>query len=410
MLLTPHPTWSVTDSSKLEEFETCPRKYFFRYRYGWTPDRPSLDLVHGEAWHEGKRQLYLAKGKTGSYNDGFEAAIAEYLKCYAKYYGEEEWSWNSPKNPDGARLGFSTFIEENDEDVFKLIGAEIHGTVPVSEKYVLVAKLDTLIETNEGIMVIDHKTSKNSLSEIFIDEYQMKLQFNTYSLMGLVYCLSMGYKPGDFQGVLINHAAFKESKKLGKTVECTRFSIKKTVDQLEQYMQEAEQLIELIEWNDATLRKDRDDELVMLAFPRRTQSCTKYFRRCEYYDMCRYFTNPLRFLDKPQAGFHVEWWDPRKVEGRQREFLKFKGLKKEGTNASVRGDQPRQEDRVDEDSKEVVESTLAVSRLRVRSRSGYQDIRQLGRRHGRRLGCPRAPRRRRIFTGGVSGLRHGRRK
>jgi len=319
------PVMKTNDSSKMQAFEDCPRLYFMQHRLGWQSTKPSLALTHGTAIHEGIRQLYLAKEKSGSFTDGYEAAYMAYLNEYIKVYPiEDEWVLNSPKNPIGAQIAFATFCEQYAEDNFKLIGAEIWGSVPIAESREIIAKLDCLIETEDGVLVIDNKTASRSLTPLNIEEAEMKIQFFNYNLMGLSYALTKGFKPADLHGLLVNHIAFKETKRDGINIEHSRFQIKKSEQQMNQWVQEANQIIDMIEWHDSILDKDSPEEETMLAFPRRLGNCVnKYFRKCAFYDFCRFFPNPLRFQDKVQPGFEVRFWDPKA----KAEDAEFEGIK-----------------------------------------------------------------------------------
>jgi hypothetical protein len=328
-LVRKHPSWKLYDSSKLEEDNICPRKFFFRYRLGWRKDLPELNLIFGAALHAGMEQLYRASEKTGKYETGYDAAIAAFIQVYSEGYPDEaSWCENSPKNLDGAAMCFSEYPDFYREDKFKLIGSEIFGSVPISDTRQLGGRLDLIILTDEGLLIVDNKTSGYSLNQTAIDEFEMRLQFFTYNLIGLSYALSLGYKPEDFHGVLVNHLAFKESKKDGLRVEFARHVVLKTISQLEQFTYEMLAKIEMIEWNDALLRSSSEsvENPTMLAFPRCLSSCIQYFRRCEFYDLCRFVQNPLRWVKKVQPGFKQEWWRPEKSVPKKN-LIKLRGLR-----------------------------------------------------------------------------------
>ncbi len=53
------PTFTIVDSSKLQDYMMCPRYYFYRYVLGWVPEEPNHDLIFGEAWHVSIAHLKL---------------------------------------------------------------------------------------------------------------------------------------------------------------------------------------------------------------------------------------------------------------------------------------------------------------------------------------------------------------
>jgi len=317
-----HPSWKVYDSSKLKTFETCPRKFFYKYRLGWESLKPNVNLVHGAAIHNGMEELYRAKADEGIFAAGSQRAYLAYLEEYTKSYNtDEDWDYNSPKNPEGASECFNNFPYELDK--YKLIGTEVYGSVPISARRSLVGKLDVLLETEDGVMVIDHKTSKNALKDYTVDEHSTSIQFHTYYLIGMMYALAKGYSLENFQGILINYLTFGKNKARGVYCDFDRFLIKHTIPQLQQFMQEMNQIIDLIEWNDALLRKDKQHNNSMIAFPRRLSSCMDFYKRCSFFDFCKHTQNPLRFAKQVQPGFKINFWDPRGEKGK---LVKLKGL------------------------------------------------------------------------------------
>lgn len=323
-----HPTWKINDSSKLSTFDECPRKFFYKYRLGWSKLYPQVDLIHGSAMHCGMEELYKAKEETGSYENGLEQAFAAYVTCYTQdFYDVEDWEVNSPKNPTGAMKAFQAFCAAFDEDDHKLIGVELLGSMPIGLGRSIVGKLDIMVETSEGFLIKDHKTSKYSLTDIYIDEANMNNQFNTYNLLGLSHAMALGYHQEDFKGILINHFAFKENKARGLFVEVDRFIVRKSIPQLELFVDELNLKLDLIDWNDEILENDSIDREIMLAYPRQFGNCTKWFRRCEFYDMCRFHQNPLRLAKNVQPGFRIDFWDPTASNGQQKELTEVKSIK-----------------------------------------------------------------------------------
>ena len=45
MNLPEHPAWSIIDSSKMDDYDRCPRYFFYRHVLGWQLDIPAHDLV-----------------------------------------------------------------------------------------------------------------------------------------------------------------------------------------------------------------------------------------------------------------------------------------------------------------------------------------------------------------------------
>jgi len=290
---------------------------------GWALEHESHDIVHGDAVHQGMQALYKAHAIHGDYNAGYDDAIKAYIKRFSERFHPDDWWDLGAKSPEGAMLCFREYAAEYHDDAFKLIGSEIYGEVPLEGSRKLLGKLDLLIEEPDGsIVVVDHKTSKNSITSIAVDEFSSSFQFNTYNLLGLTYCLSRGIPPERFKGVMVNHLVFKQSAKLGINCEFNRFYVRKTAEQLNTFIAEADYIISQIEAETAKLRKLKDINEPLVQFPKNPKNCTAYFRRCEYYDICHNHPNPLKFArQEPPAGFKISFWDPRGTkEGKKKEL------------------------------------------------------------------------------------------
>ncbi len=313
MRLAHHASWEANSPSKLTTGQTCWRKYFFKYRLGWRSTADNVNITHGSAVHSGMEELFKAYGKSGKYEDGLEAADIAYLKTYTEVFSDPElWEVNSPKNPNGASVAFELYATEYEDDQFELIGMEgieESMVIPVSPTQTINGKLDNLVRTDEGIVIVDHKTSKNSLNQITIDGWNVNLQFGSYNLMGLNIVRLLDLNPDDFLGVMVNYMVFQETKRDGLNIELPRFIVKKNIIQQQQFMHEISTMLDWIKWNNDLLLneiKSEDPDIAMLSFPRNFDSCTKFYRRCSFYDICRFHVNPaIRFAGQPLTGFKV---------------------------------------------------------------------------------------------------------
>ena len=54
------PQFDIHDSTKINCFQTCPRKYFYKYVLGWSHEDANIHLVFGSAWHKAMEVFYEA--------------------------------------------------------------------------------------------------------------------------------------------------------------------------------------------------------------------------------------------------------------------------------------------------------------------------------------------------------------
>ena len=76
---------SFYDNSRVVEYRTCPRKYYFRYILDLVPDKVALALDFGSAWHSGLDALYeVFKATNGDEKKTLEAAYAAFISEWTK--------------------------------------------------------------------------------------------------------------------------------------------------------------------------------------------------------------------------------------------------------------------------------------------------------------------------------------
>src|SRR5512137_1973995 len=85
----------VMDSSKVQDFLDCPRKYFYRHVLGWERDEPAHALHFGTCVHTAMDALYSYGFNTTS----VELAKAMFLDEYRPVFSEETDEIYFPKSP-----------------------------------------------------------------------------------------------------------------------------------------------------------------------------------------------------------------------------------------------------------------------------------------------------------------------
>ena len=294
--IVPDKTWQIYDSSKVQTYLNCPRKYFYNYILGWDTDEPNVHLVFGEGWHRAMEVL-LNEGYT---NDAIKNAYNEFFKYYREHYTEIQDSVNFPKSPNSIVPTLVEYIQKyKASDTFEVLYTEVAGTVPISENRVVHFRLDSIVKGDEGIFSLEHKTGSR-LSQAWIDQWTLKTQVGTY-----MHVLHSLYDPKDVYGIKINGVIFKRTKN-----DYIRVPIRKSTDMMNTWLWNMNHWIDLIEWNMNELAESTEDELVLHAFPMNTESCISYGRACKYLDFCSLLSNQLKHAEEPPSVFVRKFWDP----------------------------------------------------------------------------------------------------
>lgn len=315
-----HPTWLIKDSSKLDEYLRCPRKYFYRYILGWDLDMPAHDLYFGESYHKA-REYQLAQGY-----DDVEGAYQVFITHYRREFGPETDSIYSPKNPSGVLCALLNFLAERGNDlveneVVEIDGQkmlEISGTVPVDEHRFLHYRMDSIIRRLEDDKIFswDHKTTneKYIVGRQWADQFFLSIQNGTYT-----HCLYCMFPIEQVLGIEFCGTGFTFLKRgsanrpAGYHATLRRVPAFKTPDQMNTWLWTVNNLLDEIDRDMDKLYQCTDDDEVMMAFPMNPTSCTDY-RGCIYHDYCCSWSNPLRSCYEPPLGFRQDFWNPSEKE------------------------------------------------------------------------------------------------
>ena len=300
-LVPKHYTYDIQDSSKVQEFMDCSRKYFYRYILGWVSDSPNNHLVFGTAWHLAMEHLLL-----NGYDDvNIVRAYDLFLNEYRKDFSEETDALFGAKTPSRVMECLLEYAHRyrNDKDEFEVLYTEIAGTVPLTEDRALHFRQDTICKGSEGYFSLEHKTRGSSLTRSWVQEWPLSVQVGTYT--HVLYCL---FPPEEVYGVKINGAGFLKTK-----FDLQRFPFAKTKRAMEVWMWTTLYWLDQIYLNFDIFGDATEDDKVMTVFPMNTRNCSKYFG-CPYHDFCTAWSNPLSHIDEVPMGFKVEFWDPTKAE------------------------------------------------------------------------------------------------
>lgn len=306
-----HKSWECLDSTKVQEFMTCPRKFLFKYMMGLSEREGNIHLVHGEAWHRGMQAL-LERGYT---KEGLIDAIARYELYFEQHYTRGTWTDLYPKNPGGAREAFSSYIEKyKDEDSkYELIHTEIVGPVLIKRDREMWFRIDAILRNMETgkVRILEHKTaSRNNGFESWV----LKTQTNLYQ-----HVLNCLYDPSEIEGLIVNTTVFHKKS----PHEHIRTPLRTPLDMMRAFITHLNGVVDRIEENTLLLEQSTPDDPVLLPFPPCTESCTKWGRMCEFWDVCIAYPNPLKLFEGGSQWFEVRHWDPRTMsESGQRVEIK----------------------------------------------------------------------------------------
>ena len=307
--------FSVQDSSKIQDYMRCPRRYFFNHVLGWRSDEPNIHLEFGTAVHIAMEILHT---------DGYTAeacakAFQVFLKHYRRYFGPELDEANAPKNPANFLRALPAYVKKYnsiDEDD-QVLHVEVTGSVAIAESRLLYFKSDTIIRTSRGVIAREHKTGTR-FQPTWAAQWRKKMQAAAYT--HVLYCL---FPEEEVAGIEINGMFFKNEPKRRRDgelyagavdTEFHRVPVRRNLQQMEAWISEVNSWFTKIEDDFSRLSETNESDPVMAAFPENGEACTDYGQICPFIDQCCSWPNPLQRMDEIPTGFHVELWDPRDHE------------------------------------------------------------------------------------------------
>jgi len=298
------PSWDIYDSSKLKEFEECPRKYFYKYMLGWVPETPNLHLVFGEAWHRAMEEMLKGHCSPDAIMKGYNRMNSYYRESF----GLDMDAINFPKTPDNARNLLVWYAARYGSEDFVVHYTETGGSIELPQGDKLYFRLDSILEDSRGYFTMDHKTGSMD-SKAWADGWILDIGITTY--INVLYCL---YPKDQVWGAVINGTFFRkgDANKNFKSVDETPFRrvlVRKTLPMMEEWLLETQATIREIKFQTDLLMSYNENHPVMDCFRRRTTSCSHY-GTCGYHAFCTSWSNPLLRVDEPPVGWTINRWNP----------------------------------------------------------------------------------------------------
>ena len=340
-------TWWVLDSTKIQEFQECPRSFMFKRLFGWAPVAENLHLTAGSAFHDGMEYLLVNGIKKESLQGAIDITLKTYyekltkivnterpipsefmikllesmklddsvtldafytasLKYYQTYYKQFKDKVNRPKSPGDLILAYAHYILNyaQESSTREVLHTEVSGTVPIDEKRVLHFRIDAILKDELGIFVQEHKTLSR-IDNKWIDKWNTKTQIGTY-----LHALHMLFPEGQIKGLEVNGMClYKDETPSHPKQQVVRIPINKSKELMAVWLWNTRHWCDLIDWNMERLKEAKATDDILSCFPMNGESCDKYFG-CMFQAYCNLWPNPLKHAMEPPPGFKVDWWNP----------------------------------------------------------------------------------------------------
>ena len=293
-----HETWSIIDSTKMNEFMECPRKYFYKYMIGWQFEEPSIHLEFGQGWHLAMEHLLLNGYGKESILDAHALLTSHYRKFFAEIMDDSYY----PKNPGFALQMLQNYAKKfsDDQRQAEVLYTETSGSVMIAPDRLLYFKTDSILK---GIGAYQNKkfSREHKTASRRGNKWSLRFQIGTYN--HVLYCM---FGPDDVYGVEVSEAIFQKTKP-----DFLRTQIMRSPNSMLAWIWEANQWFDQIEKETDALIKCDEGSHVLTAFPKNPSGCESW-GGCPFYDYCTIWSNPLQHLGQLPEGMTVRFWNPTK--------------------------------------------------------------------------------------------------
>lgn len=319
--LSEQPTWAIRDSSKLDNYLECHRKYLFEHIFGWKSEKPAHDLYFGESWHKA-REWQLIHG----YGD-VVGAYKAFIDYYRLKFPPDTDEIYRPKDPFAVGKALNKFADEREGDLLEneLLYTEISGSVPVDrDGRVLYYRMDSILRCKEDdkIFSFDHKSAKK-FSRQWSEKFFLNIQTGTYT-----HCLYCMYPVEKVLGIEFCGTSFEYLKRgskqrpAGYHIGFQRVPAFKSPDQMNVWLWQVNNLLDELDRDMDRLMNCKEEDQILMAFPMNTTSCSNYWG-CIFHDYCMSWSNPLQRCYEPPLGFIVEFWNPLEIKTTNKKDLSW---------------------------------------------------------------------------------------
>lgn len=313
------------DYSSLSSFLDCPREFFFKYVLHLKSQAPNLDLTFGSCWHYGMEEAYniLATNPEAKPSELVQTAVEAFNKMWAV---EGEPHFNAeiayPKSPARAADMFNAYFHQTDylPSDMRVLGVE--SPVSISLDTIggqglpnYIGKLDLALGNEEELLIIDHKTAKFA-NDITFAGYECSYQTDGYITAGSMYYSklpSIRYSVALCQKTKIDFSAYdvrRPAHAIDRFISELILHVKRIHQELALYGEERQM-------GNASSRN-----YIQQSFPRTSgYACTKYFRRCPFFDICHMRNNAMLWKDNPPQGYIIDEWLPEEVDAQRRKAM-----------------------------------------------------------------------------------------
>jgi hypothetical protein len=287
------------DATSLEYLKRCPRLYQYTMIDGWRPRDENVHLRFGGEFHTALHNYELLKADNLDHDECMFHTVRELL------YAIEDWNPDHKyKNPLFLIRSVIRYLDKYRNDPAKTLKLQngkpavevsfrfeldFGPSVATEQPYVLCGHLDRVVDFNDEIFVMDHKTTTTTPSTWYWNTFDPHNQMTLYTLAGKIIFQT------NIKGVIIDSGQI-----LMEDTRWSRGTTYRTQEQLEEW------LTDLKYW----LAK-AEEFAINEYWPMNDTACDKY-GGCKFREICSKSPSVRETFLKPEFT-RGEIWNPLKA-------------------------------------------------------------------------------------------------
>jgi len=288
------------DSTSLGALKTCPRYYLYNIIYGYSTKAENVHLVFGSYLHSAVEHYYHCRANGFDHKTAVESTTLAMLEVTFDKVLKRPWFSDEPTKNRMSLIravvwyldkhehdNMTTVILKNGKPAVELSFRHETGltTDLTDEEYLLCGHLDRVVEWNDSVYGMDHKTTKSAIYDDFFQKFSPDNQISLYMLSGQV-VLDIPMKGFIIDGIQVG-ATFARFQR--GVVTRTKNQLNEWFKDLQFWLRQAETFAE------------------QEHYPMNEKSCSNY-GGCPYRQVCG--ASPEARPQLLQHLYHRRIWDP----------------------------------------------------------------------------------------------------
>ena len=264
-----HGQQVVWDATSITAASSCQRKYYYQILKSWRGRQSSIHLTFGKHFATALEDFFLDYDS----DIGYEELLVQYVRKILEWtHGDPVFEGQRSKTRLALCRALILYLDRYfDSDYHRLYtaggvpGIEMTFAVEISDNWVLTGRMDRVLEDDNGVQILDQKTSGTPLDTRYFQNYTPNNQVSAYQLAGQTAF------PDRARAFLIDAVSIGAGKP-----SFARCNIGRSQGLLEEWVKNTQTLIDSIH------RLDPTDPT---AFPQNPSACGMY-GGCPFREVC----------------------------------------------------------------------------------------------------------------------------